>query len=235
MLYDEERMSITKERLEDLRKEKKLSFEQLSKALAERGTYISHTNLMYYEINDPEHKLYHRTRSMNIEYLVAFADFYDVSLEYLLGLSDSRKREYIDIAEQLHLRDEAIDNLIALREEDMEDIENADLVHGKAMTVVNDMLCDPEILSALRDIAMAELTYRRAKFFESESIKEMMEKDDELRRAIEKINEYDIFTVRYGTVVDIFVQKAIDKMNAFIRKYPEVGYIAAQRRLMEEE
>ena len=37
MLYDEARMALTKERLEDLRKEKKLSFEQLSKQLAERG------------------------------------------------------------------------------------------------------------------------------------------------------------------------------------------------------
>ena len=42
MLYDEARMALTKERLEDLRKEKKLSFEQLSKQLAERGVNISH-------------------------------------------------------------------------------------------------------------------------------------------------------------------------------------------------
>ena len=48
MLYDEQRMALTKERLEDLRKEKKLSFEQLSKQLAERGTIISHTNLKNY-------------------------------------------------------------------------------------------------------------------------------------------------------------------------------------------
>ena len=53
MLYDEARMALTKERLEDLRKEKKLSFEQLSKQLAERGVNISHTNLKNYEINDP--------------------------------------------------------------------------------------------------------------------------------------------------------------------------------------
>ena len=41
MLYDEARMALTKERLEDLRKEKKLSFEQLSKQLAERVIQIS--------------------------------------------------------------------------------------------------------------------------------------------------------------------------------------------------
>ena len=94
MLYDEARMALTKERLEDLRKEKKLSFEQLSKQLAERGVNISHTNLKHYEITDPIHPLYGRTRSMSIEYLTAFADFYDVSVEYLLGLSNSRKKEY---------------------------------------------------------------------------------------------------------------------------------------------
>ena len=35
MLYDEAQVALTKERLEDLRKEKRLSFEQLSKKLAE--------------------------------------------------------------------------------------------------------------------------------------------------------------------------------------------------------
>ena len=57
MLYDEARMALTKERLEDLRKEKKLSFEQLSKQLAERGVNISHTNIKNYEINDSVHPL----------------------------------------------------------------------------------------------------------------------------------------------------------------------------------
>ena len=105
MLYDEARIALTKERLEDLRKEKKLSFEQLSKQLAERGVNISHTNLKNYEINDPVHPLYGRTRSMSIEYLAAFADFYDVSVEYLLGLSNSLKKEYHDFSEELGLCD----------------------------------------------------------------------------------------------------------------------------------
>ena len=116
MLYDEAQVALTKERLEDLRKEKKLSFEQLSKQLAERGVSISHTNLKNYEINDPLHPLYGRTRSMSIEYLVAFADFYDVSVEYLLGLSNSRKQEYNNISEQLGLCDGAIEELIRCKE-----------------------------------------------------------------------------------------------------------------------
>ena len=49
--------------------------------------------------------MYGRTRSMSIEYLVAFAFFYDVLVEYLLGLSNSCKQEYHDISEQLGLCD----------------------------------------------------------------------------------------------------------------------------------
>ena len=51
---------------------------------------------------------------MSIEYLTAFADFYDVSVEYLLGLSNSRKKEYHDISEQLGLCDKAIDEEIPI-------------------------------------------------------------------------------------------------------------------------
>ncbi len=48
--------------------------------------------------------------------LVAFADFYDVSVEYLLGLSNSRKRKYHDISELLGLCDGAISELLQCKE-----------------------------------------------------------------------------------------------------------------------
>ena len=53
MLYENPLMDKTKERLEDLRKERKLSFELLSKQLAERGVNISHTNLRNYRNQRP--------------------------------------------------------------------------------------------------------------------------------------------------------------------------------------
>lgn len=145
MLYDEAKIALTKERLEDLRKEKKLSFEQLSKQLAERGVNISHTNLKNYEINDSEHPLYGRTRSMSIEYLVAFADFYDVSVEYLLGLSNSRKREYHNISEQLGLCDTAIEALVHCKENSCREGEPQMYV-SKDTVVLNDFLTSNKTL-----------------------------------------------------------------------------------------
>ncbi len=134
---------VIKERLEDLRKEKKLSFEQLSKQLAERGTIISHTNLKNYEINDPVHSLYGRTKSMSIEYLVAFADFYDVSVEYLLGLSNSRKREYHDISEQLGLCDGAIAELLQCKENSGSE-EDFKMYAQQDTAILNDFLTSME-------------------------------------------------------------------------------------------
>ena len=148
MLYDEARIALTKERLEDLRKEKKLSFEQLSKQLAERGVNISHTNLKNYEINDPVHPLYGRTRSMSIEYLVAFADFYDVSVEYLLGLSNSRKREYHDISEQLNLSDGAIEELVRCKENSSNE-EEPQMYFTKDTVVLNDFLTSTEFKTVM--------------------------------------------------------------------------------------
>ena len=151
MLYDEARMALTKERLEDLRKEKKLSFEQLSKQLAERGVNISHTNLKNYEINDLVHPLYGRTRSMSIEYLVAFADFYDVSVEYLLGLSNSRKQEYHDISEQLGLCDGAIDELVHCKENSSSE-EGQQLYVSQDTAILNDFLTSEEFECVMEKI-----------------------------------------------------------------------------------
>ena len=79
-LYTEEQMNITKHRLRLLRKEKGLSYENLSLLLQKQGTPISHTN-----------PLYNRTRGMSVENLVALACVYRVSLDYLLGYSDARE------------------------------------------------------------------------------------------------------------------------------------------------
>ena len=114
MPYTNIEMTKTKERLEDLRKEKKLTFEQLANCLTNAGTSITHTSLRNYEINDPLHSLYDRTRGMSIQNLVALAEFYDVSIDYILGLSDSKKRQYYSVNKQLGLSDKAIEQIRSL-------------------------------------------------------------------------------------------------------------------------
>ena len=228
MLYDEHCMVITKERLADLRKEKKLSFEQLSRELEKRGVMISHTNLMYYEIGDPFHKLYDRTRSMSIEILAGLADFYNVSLDYLMGFTTARNQNYQVIADTLLLSDETIENILCLRDYDEEYIKG---VHGSVMAVLNIMFRDKRVIQAVHDMASSEIAYKNSIISGTKAFKEKCENNDELQEAIRKISKAYMITVGGENVTDFFVNRAIACISGFIRDYPEMGYKASMKRM----
>jgi hypothetical protein len=117
MLYTQEAMLKTKERLQDLRKERKWSYEMLERKLYERGAHIDRNTLWAFEVDDQFHPKYQRTRKMRIEQLVALTDIFDVSVEYLLGISDFRKREYQGIGKELNLTPSAVDRLKDLQKD----------------------------------------------------------------------------------------------------------------------
>ena len=224
MLYDEQRMARTKERLEDLRKEKKLSFEQLSKQLAERGKIISHKNLKNYEINDSLHSLYSRTRSMSIEYLVAFADFYDVSVEYLLGFSDSRKREYHDISEQLGLCDGAIDELIRCKESSGSE-EEPKMYAEKGTVVLDDFLTSTEFEYAMEKIKQSLFAYYMYGLSKDSTSKIIRERDTKkLEEARQTMNKYGYFPVENDVISSVQMENAIGAINAYLRQLPKRLY-----------
>ena len=221
MLYDEERMALTKERLEDLRKEKKLSFEQLSKQLAERGVNISHTNLKNYEINDPIHPLYGRTRSMSIEYLVAFADFYDVSVEYLLGLSNSRKQEYHQISEQLGLCDGAIEELIRCKENSGSE-EDPKMYAQQDTAILNDFLTSMEFEIVMEKIKQSLFAYYLYALSSTGLAAERREQDaTELEDARLLMNKYGYFPVENDVISQVHMENAIGVLNDYLRKLPK--------------
>lgn len=225
MLYGEQRMALTKERLEDLRKEKKLSFEQLSKQLAERGTIISHTNLKNYEINDSLHSLYSRTRSMSIEYLVAFADFYDVSIEYLLGFSDSRKREYHDISEQLGLCDGAIDGLIRCKERSGD--EEAPKIYAERDTaILDDFLTSTEFEYAMGKIKQSLFAYYMYGLSQKGGASEASRKKNtkKIEEARQTMNKYGYFPVENDVIASVQIENAIGAINAYLRQLPQRMY-----------
>lgn len=224
MLYDEQRMAQTKERLEDLRKEKKLSFEQLSKQLAECGTIISHTNLKNYEINDPMHSLYGRTRSMSIEYLVAFADFYDVSIEYLLGFSDSRKREYHDISEQLGLCDGAIDELIRCKENSGSE-DNPKMYAEQDTAVLNDFLTSTEFEYAMEKIKHSLFAYYMYGLSKDSATEAAREKNaKKIEEARQTMNKYGYFSVENDMISAVQMENAIGAISAYLRQLPKRMY-----------
>ena len=221
MLYDEAQVALTKERLEDLRKEKKLSFEQLSKQLAERGVSISHTNLKNYEINDPLHPLYGRTRSMSIEYLVAFADFYDVSVEYLLGLSNSRKQEYNNISEQLGLCDGAIEELIRCKEKSGSE-EDPKMYAQQDTAILNDFLTSREFEIVMEKIKQSLFAYYLYTLSRNDlAVKRREQKAAELEEARLLMNKYGYFPVENDVISQVHMENAIGVLNSYLRKLPK--------------
>ena len=87
------RVSV-QERLKDLRVERGLKLEELAEQ-----TGISKSALGSYE-NDEDKEINHGS-------LLKLADFYQVAVDYLLGLSDNREHANTPLAE-LHLNDEAV-------------------------------------------------------------------------------------------------------------------------------
>ncbi|MFT9057446.1 MAG: helix-turn-helix transcriptional regulator, partial [Ethanoligenens sp.] len=111
MPYTDEMMNKTKERIQDLRKEHKWTYEALAMKLYERDEHIDRNTLWAFEVDDPDHPKYQRTRKMRVKQLVALAEMFDVSVKYLLGISDYRKREYQGIGKELNLTPAAVDQL----------------------------------------------------------------------------------------------------------------------------
>ena len=92
------RISV-QERLKDLRVEQGLNLEELA-----QKTGISKSALGSYENDNDEYK------EINHGSLLKLADFYQVSVDYLLGLTNNRRYENTPI-EELHLSDEVVELL----------------------------------------------------------------------------------------------------------------------------
>lgn len=102
-------------RLKDEREKCGLSHEKLRAALLEKyGVEISKDSLINYEVSDENHTKKYKNNGMRVEYLRYFADFYGVSADWLLGLSNlrSKKLDYIS-ASDLGLSEEAICGIMA--------------------------------------------------------------------------------------------------------------------------
>lgn len=215
MTYDEKHTRLTKKRLLALRNEKKLSFVELSKALAEQHVYISHTNLKNYEILDPDHALYRRTSSMSIEYIVAFANFYNVSIDYLLGNSDSRKTEYEDIATQLGLSDDAIKKLIYYKGLS-EEKDNTKLLIERDTAIINVFITSTSfdyVLSKVKQSLFAEYMH---KLSQNDHQTFLRERDgDDIAKAKKLLAKHGYFSVENDVVANVQMDNAIREVERY--------------------
>jgi len=89
--YTAERKILTAIRLKALREERKLSHSMLAKQLTEiYKTPISRDVLINYEISECHHTKFETGFGMRVEYIANLADFYNVSINYLLGATSTR-------------------------------------------------------------------------------------------------------------------------------------------------
>lgn len=113
--YTKERKIVTAERLKKLREGKNLSHAALADLLHEKyGKNISRDVLINYEISEPNHSKFDTGFGMRIEYIANLADFYKVSVDYLLGMSDTKSidKDVISACNYTHLSESALENLV---------------------------------------------------------------------------------------------------------------------------
>ena len=155
------RISV-QERLKDLRVERGLNLEELA-----QETGISKSALGSYENDNDEYK------EINHGSLLKLADFYQVSVDYLLGLTNNRRYENTPI-EELHLSDEVVELLKSER------FNNRLLCEIISHEKFKELLADAEIyvdgiatmhfhdtnssLAALRAMVLEELSGRGRRF-----------------------------------------------------------------------
>lgn len=90
---DNEKSFLVARRLKSERNRAKLSHAKLSEAIQEKyGISISVDSLKGYEVDTENKAKTGSNKGMRIEYLYCLADFYGVSTDYLLGISNSRSR-----------------------------------------------------------------------------------------------------------------------------------------------
>lgn len=103
--HDNKEKTDFQKRLIDLRKEKDLTGQQLAAAL-----HVSRDCIVQWE-ND-------ETRQPALDKLILLADYFEVSLDYMLGRSDCRSVDNEYIHQQLGLSDQAINQLKAYNAHD---------------------------------------------------------------------------------------------------------------------
>lgn len=128
---DKQRVSFTLgSHLEELRKSNGLTHVALAKQLKENyGIEVSRDSLMAYEISDEFRAKASKLPNlgMRVEYLYYFADFYGVSIDYLVGKTEiqSSDKKTREVCEYTGLDEEALRAVLLYRDAGKAEVLNA--------------------------------------------------------------------------------------------------------------
>lgn len=104
-------------RLKQLREQKGLSHDKLAKELQVKfgndddKKPISTDSLKAYEVTDCNHSKYGNQKGMKIENFIMLANYYNVSLDYLLGIEDETSHNMKYVCSETKLKEETIRKL----------------------------------------------------------------------------------------------------------------------------
>lgn len=108
---------IIGERLKKLREKKGISHEKLAEELMKRygnneaKKPISVDSLKAYEVSNENHSKYGNQKGMKIENFILLANYYDVSLDYLLGVEEETSHDMKYICTETKLKEDTISAL----------------------------------------------------------------------------------------------------------------------------
>ena len=148
---DKEQLSLKMgKRLRQLRKKQGLSHEKLQAAIFEKyGVEISKDSLINYEVSDENHTKRFKNNGMRAEYLRCFSDFYHVSADFLLGLSDVPATDSTtrDICSKTGLSEGSVTRLKKYDKQ------------GKWAEVIDQLLLHPGLLETLYTYFFLDIDY----------------------------------------------------------------------------
>lgn len=133
---------MLKDRLKQLRQEKKITQSELSKALN-----VAKTTIASYEqgINEP-----------GLSMLVKISQYFDVTTDYLIGLSEGRSVDNQEISQKIGINDEAINTLRQLKKLSLINVHNR-----SQMENVNALIGDFDALSAISDYLISPIDNKK--------------------------------------------------------------------------
>ena len=154
----------TARRLKELREQKGISHKYLSETLKEQyNIHASKGTLIAYEVADENHSQSNSFRGMSIERLFYLSQFYNVSADYILGLTDDKSQKPIAM-DELGLSGEAVTELKEIKRSSHSEEDRAFL--GLLSKIIVD--CSPV---ALREAYINYCAFR-----------EMYEKREDMRK-----------------------------------------------------
>lgn len=195
----------TAKRLKKLREKANLSHAKLKVALEEKyNITISEASLKKYEITKKTHVNYGDVKGMKIEYLEMFADFYNVSTDYILGLTNSQSSDLTEqkIYDRIGISSKAVKNLELIRHIKNKDIHS--LYNGfNPVDIFDRMLSDIELVKDFSHHLIKYCRFKSGKENHEEIFQMMFKNFMKPDKISEAVKSKTVSMERYFTIYSI--------------------------------